>query len=88
MVYGNNKMRDMFIVVHITQGNDSCNLCHIKIARQVVGKIAQCNSALFKFLSSFLFAAALVACIAVMFSHFFILSSMVQIYDFHFSSEV
>ena len=28
------------------RGNDSCNLCRNKIARQVARKIAQCNSAL------------------------------------------
>ena len=36
----------MFISGHVALGNDSCNLCRNKIARQVARKIAQCNSAL------------------------------------------
>ena len=35
----------MFISEHVTLGNDSCNLCRNKIARQVARKIAWCNSA-------------------------------------------
>ena len=35
----------MLISGHVTLGNDSCNLCRNKIARQVARKIAKCNSA-------------------------------------------
>ena len=34
------KLQDMLISGHVTLGNDSCNLCRNKIARQVVRKIA------------------------------------------------
>ena len=39
-------LRGMFITGHVTLGNDSCNLCRNKIAKQVARKIALCNSAL------------------------------------------
>ena len=43
---GNKTLRDMFILEDVTLGNDSCNFCPNKIARQVERKIAYCNSAL------------------------------------------
>ena len=35
----------MFISEHVTLGNDPCNLCRNKIARQVARKFALCTSA-------------------------------------------
>ena len=35
-----NKVRDMFFSGHVTLGNDSCNLCRNKTARQVARKSA------------------------------------------------
>ena len=32
--YGNKKLRDMLVSEHVTLGNDWCNLCRNKIARQ------------------------------------------------------
>ena len=36
-------LRGMSVAGYLKLNNFSCNLCHIKTARQIVGKIAQCN---------------------------------------------
>ena len=61
MVITRKRLRGKFISGHVILSNDSSNLCDCrdKIARQVEGKIADCNSALteccFKLLTLFLF---------------------------------
>ena len=50
---GNNNKNSMFVAGRVTLGNNSCNSCRNKFARQVARKLAKCNSAFNSFTIEF-----------------------------------